>query len=299
MGKLIVDYGDKVETYSSKKIEKELKKRPGLYDRTAIDSFVEELATDEKVEAIRLEDFDLRHFQCHAPNLKTLSFHNCQLVGGVDIQDVHSLVFERCKFDTPKFLCGCEDFTALADKICFYKSMINYDNIVLMATEPLEVSDSKVRANCELEINTSHLYSVKSEMSCDYLDWNVETCYSSTLAVYVGREAECFGIPISLRDSKNVFGSWVKGDQSSLAKLVEHYRLMRVTKFLEGRGYSLISQIQTKETAREYQNHLQGVDETNLKEVFSALEQPCSFSKTSELEKETIPQLVKRLKREN
>lgn len=298
MGKLIVDYGDKVETYSSRKIEKELRKRPVLYDRTAIDSFVEELATDEKVEAISLEEFHLRHFYCHAPNLKTLSFHNCQLVGGVDIQDVHSLVFEQCKFDEV-YSCVSGSIFALADKICFHESMIsNYDTIVLMAMELVEVSDSNVRVNFDLEINTPHLSSVESDMSCRYLTWNVESCDSSELNVCALKEIEYFGIPAS-RKGPRYFESWLKDNQDSFPELVEHYRLMRVAKFLEGRGYSLISQIQTMETAREYQNHLQGVDETNFQEVFSALEQPCSMSSKRELEKETIPQLVKRLKREN
>lgn len=297
MGKLIVDYGDKVETYSSRKIEKELRNRPVLYDRPEIDSFVEELAADERVQAITLEEFNLKHFQCQGANLKSLSFHNCQLVGDVKIQDVHSLVFEQCKFDEV-FTCCCGSLFALADKICFHESRIsNYDTIVLMATELVEVSDSNVRANFDLEINTPHLSSVESDMSCLYLTWNVESCDSSESNVYAKGEIEYFGIPVSRKGPRH-FESWVKDNQDSFPELVEYYRLMRVAKFLEGRGDSLISQIRTMEIAREYQNHFQGVDGTNFQEVFSALEQPCSRSSKSDLEKETIPQLVKRITRE-
>lgn len=305
MGKLIVNYESYQEKYSSNQLEKLLMGKLGEFETLELTSddynlMFQHFLSKEGVTSLEFKDMVFKNLKLRGR--EDLVFENCTFEGNLDLEDFSHLSFCDC-------FVFCNDWfdhtlLLLADQINIEDSYMEFHDGTLMATGAISFLNSRVErddSGTSITLMSPCLYWNDSKIQSDNLTWDVEKTIGTL------KEEELYAcdiryLDIPLRIDGKSFGMLLNSTQQeeeALTKFVSYCQLVGITKFLEKKGSQLVSRLQTKEEAREYQNHLQGVDETNLKEVFSALEQPCSFSKTSELEKETIPQLVKRLKREN
>lgn len=300
MGKLIVNYGSYQEKYSSKKLEKLI---VGEFKAKALinveyNMVFQHFLSKEGVASLEFQDMELGNLKLQGG--KKVSFVNCYFEGTVDLEDFSSLTFEDCFMCRDHFIID-QQLLLLADQIFVQDGNLEFDRGSIMATEKLSLCESKLGTTVsDLTLTTPCLVWKDNNISGD-LTWNVGKVIGSLNEnSFFTYDIEYLGLPLKMNgeDFRTLLNRATQMEDYT-AKFTSYHQFMRIARFLEGRGYSLISHIQTIETAREYQNHLQGVDETNFQEVFSALEHPCSMSSKRELEKETIPQLVKRMKREN